>query len=276
MRGFLAGLLLAIGLVLVPLADLGVWTQRQLLPTAAFSDLATEVLDEPDVQAALAERLTEEIVNRQPGLRVSEGVINPAIQRAIDTQAFEGVFRVSVGDMHAQLKRGDDQLTLNFDAILPIVRAQVASVDADVADRIPTSGVLPSITVITRDEVPQAWVAVNLVRRASWAFPAITLGLLGLAVLLAQNRARMLLIAGLGIVFVAVALIAVIRLGRDPLSDVVGSQVSEEAFDSGYGVVTRSLVTQTVVLGLIGVASAVGGIAWMVSRDRNARPSAWA
>ena len=62
MRTFFAGLLLTVGILLLPLADIGVWVQRQLVPTDAFLDMTSEVLDEPEVQQALAERITEELV----------------------------------------------------------------------------------------------------------------------------------------------------------------------------------------------------------------------
>jgi hypothetical protein len=38
MRRFAAGLLAFVGLLLVPLADAGVWTQRELLDTASFTE----------------------------------------------------------------------------------------------------------------------------------------------------------------------------------------------------------------------------------------------
>jgi len=276
MRAFLAGLLLAVGLVLLPLGDLGLWTQRQLVPTDAFIDLTTDVLGEPDVQQALAERLTEELVAREPRLGVSQGLLTPAIRRAIDTHAFESVLRFSVGGMHAQLRRGDDQLSLDFDAVLPIVQTQVEAINPDVASQIPTAAELPSIVVIERDEAPQVWEGVQLARRASWVFPAVTLLVLAAAVALASKRGRMLLVAGIGLVLVSIALIALVRFGRDPLSDVVGSQVSVDAFDAGYGVVTGTFVTQTAILAIVGILSAGGGLLWMTRTSGNDRPAFWA
>ena len=44
LRGFVAGVLLTAGLVLVPLGDLGVWTRRELLSTSGFARLSTQVL----------------------------------------------------------------------------------------------------------------------------------------------------------------------------------------------------------------------------------------
>jgi hypothetical protein len=276
MRGFLAGLLLVVGVVLVPLADLGLWTQRQLVPTDAFVDLTIDVLGEPEVQQALADRLTEELVAREPRLGSSQALLNPAIRRAIDTQAFDSVLRFSIGGMHAQLQRGDDRLSLDFDPALPVVRTQVAAVSEDVAAQIPSADQLPSIVVIERDQAPQLWEGVQVARRASWAAPAIALVVLVAAVALARNRGRMLVAVGIGLVLMSVALVALIKLGRDPLSDVVGSQVSVDAFDAGYDVVTGGFVVQTVILAIVGIVSAIAGMVWMSRSSGNERPAFWA
>ena len=47
------GPFIAFGLALVPFADLGIWTRRVILPTDAFTDLATEVVTQDPVQVAL-------------------------------------------------------------------------------------------------------------------------------------------------------------------------------------------------------------------------------
>jgi hypothetical protein len=275
MRGFLAGLLALIGLLLVPLADLGVWAQRELLPTAAFTDLSTDVLREPDVRDALAQRLTDELIKQQPALLLAENLLRTGVVEVIGTDQFEQVFRASVADMHAQVERGDDQLQLNLDAVLPVVRAQVANLDETLADQVPTHGI-PPITVVTRDDVPELWAGVQTGRRASWAFPILTLVLLAAAVLVAERRAVMLVVVGVGLAVVSIALVLVIRLGRDPLSHVVGSQVSLEAFDAGYDTVTDSFVTQTLVLAGVGIVTAIGGVAASLRRGGDARPHGWA
>lgn len=275
MRGFLAGLLALMGLVLVPLADLGVWTQRELIPTESFTDLATDVLREPDVREALADRLTNEIIKEQPALLLVEGPLQTGVVEVIGTPQFEQVFRASVGDMHAQVRRGDDQLQLNLDAILPVVRDQVATISGTLAKQIPTSGI-PPITVVKREDAPELWAGVQTGRRASWAFPILTLVLLAGAVIVAERRANMLIIVGVGLALVSIVLVLVIRFGRDPLSHAVGSEVSVAAFDSGYDTVTESFITQTLALAAIGAAVAIAGIIAKVRSGGNVRPQGWA
>lgn len=276
MRSFLAGALVAVGLLLVPLADLGAWTQRTIVSTDGFTDLATDVLRERDVRQALADRLADELERREPRLRTGRPVLVAGVRAASGTALFEQVFRTAVGGMHEQLRRGDDELSLDLDPALPVVRTQVALVDAQLADLIPDAADLPAITVVTRQEAPQVWDVVKLVRRAALAFPLFALAFLVAAVVMARRRGVMLAVVGVGIVVMAVLIIAALQLGQDPLSDVAGSQVSIEAFDAGYGVVAGSIVRQTVLFAALGALAGAGGLAGIIWYQRNRRPTGWA
>lgn len=276
MRSFLAGVLVAVGLLLVPLADLGVWTQRTIVSTPGFTDLATDVLRERDVRQALAERLADELQSREPRLGAGRSVLVAGVRAASGTALFEQVFRRAVGGMHEQLRRGDDELSLNLEPALPVVRTQVALVDARLADLIPDAGDLPAITVVTRQEAPQVWDVVKLVRRAALAFPLVALAVLIAAIVMARRRGVMLAVGGVGVVVMAVVVIAVLQLGQEPLSDVAGSQVSIEAFDAGYDVVAGSIVRQTVLFAALGALAGAGGLGAIIWYQRNLRPTGWA
>jgi len=276
MRGFVAGLLVLAGLVLVPFADLGIWTRREILPTEAFTDLATEIVTQDAVQDALAKRLADELVARQPRLGLGRFVLEPAMRQALDTPQFEAIFRTAVTSTHGQLERGDDQLSLNLDAMLPIVRDLVAQVDAGVASNIPDSAGLPEITFLRKDQVPQLWFGVVVTRHASWLLPILMVLAFAGAVMVARKRALTLVIAGFGMAFVCLLLALALRVGRDMLSNVVGPEVDVRAFDAGYDVVTDSIVTQTLALGVVGLVSAGVGVVLMVWRRANTRPTGWA
>jgi hypothetical protein len=275
MRGFVAGLLLFVGFVLVPFATLGIWTRRELLPTDAFTDLATDVVQQDAVQAALASRLADELIARQPQLRLGRVVLEPATVRALDTPQFEAIFRTAVGSTHEQLVRGDDQLTLDLNAMVPIVRDFVAGVDQGVASLIPDSG-LPAFTIVRKSEVPQLWFGVDVTRRASWVFPLLMVIALAAAIAVAKQHALVLVIAGFGVAFMCLMVVLALRVGRDQLSDVVGPEVDISAFNAGWEVVTDALVTQTFVLGAVGIVAAGVGVALMVRRDSGTRPTEWA
>lgn len=276
MRGFIAGVLVVIGLVLVPLGVIGVWMERRVLPSDAFADLALEVLREEPVTEAFANRFLDELEQRVPQLSAGRFVLEPAVKQAIGTSQFETVFGLSVRDMHEQLIQGDNELTLNLDAMLPIVRDLVAQVSSDVADQIPSSVGLSAITVVREDQVPQLWLGVKVTRQAAWIFPLLMLVAFVGAVLVASKREYVLMVCGFGTAFVCLVMGLVLRTGRDFLSDYVGSVVDLRAFNAGYDVVVGSVIGQALLIGIVGLLAGVGGVVWLVVKRTNAKPPAWA
>ena len=279
MRGFFAGVLIVVGLLLVPFASQGVWVQRELLSTSAFTTLSTDVLAQDAVRDALANRIVDELEKQVPQLSLGRFALVPALREALDTEQFRAIFERSVRDLHTQLERGDDELTLDLDATLPLVRELVAQVPlvGGLASDIP-DGVLPKFTVVTKENVPQLWVGVEATRGASWLFPALALLFLAGGVAIARRRAVALVVVGLGVAIIAVLLVLGLRLGRDPLSEVAGPTVEVAAFKAGYDTVTDSLVVQTMVLGLGGLVLASIGLGFvLVGRGASkSAPQEWA
>ena len=273
LRAVAAGVLLVVGFVLFPLGNLGIWVQRQALDASAFTDLALSVVDEPAVRDALSQRLVDELVAAEPRLGVARVVLEPGVAQLLRTGAFRAVFSSAVGQMHTQLEQGADELSLNLDPVLPLVRDAVARIDEGVAERIPQTDVLPAITVVKRDDVPELWDGVQLSRDASWAFPAIALIALVGAVAAANRRSRMLVTIGLGVALLSFLQILVVRFGRGVLSDVAGPNVSLGAFTRGYDVVTGTFITQTIVVAVAGLAVAGASIAATRLRRRDAAPA---
>src|ERR1051325_2504216 len=107
MRGVLAGLLALVGLVLVPLADAGAWTRRELLPREQFVDLATKVLEKDEVRVALAQRIADEVDQRANLSSRGRSIVEPAIENGLTTAPFRAVYQRAVADMHDQIVRGD-------------------------------------------------------------------------------------------------------------------------------------------------------------------------
>ena len=246
------------------------------LDTEAFTDLSAEVLHQEPVRDALARRLVDELVNRAPSLGLGRFVIEPAMREVLATSQFEQIFRLAVADMHAQVERGDDQLQLNLDAMLPILRSLVAKVSGGLANQIPDSAGLPSITVVRKDQVPQVWFGVQVTREASWVFPLLMLLAFAAAIAIARQHARTLVFVGFGVALVCVLLALSLKTGRDMLANVAGPEVDVAAFDAAYDVVTDSLVTQTLVLGGVGLVGGGVGVALLLRRGGSTRPTEWA
>jgi hypothetical protein len=272
-RTYVAGLLVLLGLALVPFATFGIWMQRDILPTEQFNDLATEIVQHNAVRDAFADRFLDELQVREPRLALGRIVLEPAVKEAIGTAQFEQVFRAAVGDVHDQLVRGDDQLSLNLDAMLPIVKDLVAQVNTTIANQIPTSAGLPAITVVRKADVPELWFAVQATRQASWVFPILMVVAFVGAVVIATNRAITRVVCGAGVAVFCIVIGLGLRAGRGVRSPVVGSAVDERAFNAGYDIVTDSLVRQTLLVGLVGAIVGVAGVVWLlVGRSSSRQP----
>ena len=267
--------LVAFALLAVPLGDLGLWTRRELLDSTAFAALANKAVQQPDVRDAFAARLASEIVKQVPRLAAQQSLVRTAVGDVVGTQPFQIVFEQAVGGMHQQLTSGADQLRLQLDPALPLVRAEVAKVSASAANLVPLSG-LPSVTVVQKKDMKALWVAVGLARRASWVLPLVALALLAAALVVATNRRVALIVLGVGLTVVAVALVLLLKVGRDLLSNSVGSNVTKQAFNSAWGTITSSLVTQTIVIGVVGLLAVGAGVLWRRYEVHGRRPTGWA
>jgi len=267
--------LVAFALLAVPLGDLGLWTRRELLDSASFAALANKAVQKPDVRDAFAARVTSEIVKQAPRLAAQESLVRTAVGDVVGTQPFQVVFEQAVGGMHQQLTSGADQLSLQLDPALPLVRAEVAKVSASAAILVPLSG-LRSVTVVQKKDMKALWVAVGLARKASWVLPLAALALLAAALVAANNRRVALIVLGVGLTVVAVALVLLLKVGRDLLSNSVGSHVTQQAFNSAWGTITSSLVTQTIVIGVVGLLAVGTGVLWRRYEVHGRRPIGWA
>jgi hypothetical protein len=274
MRGVLAVVLAVVGILLVPLADVGVWTWRELLPRDHFVALSNKVLDEDEVRVALAQRIAQEIDARADLSRRGRRIVEPAVEHGLNTQPARVIFDRAVGDVHDQLERGDDRLVLRFDALLPLVSNAVARADPDVAADLPDH--LPEITIITQDDVPTFFRAVKLVRRASLVFPIVCVALLAAAIVLSNRRALALAVFGAAIAVISLVLLGFVLFGRDLLSSITGPALNVQAFEAGYDVVTHSFVIQTLGFAALGAAAVVAGFALKARNVRNTRPLGWA
>ncbi len=273
MRGFLVGLVVVLGIVLLPLADLAVWVERELLDTASFTRLADDVLDEPDVRIALADQVARRLVERFPDLRGSEVDLRRSAALVAKSDAFRVVFDDAVGRMHGQLVDREDRLSLDLDAMVPLVRDRLPP---DVAARIPRPAGLADLEVVRRDDLPLLWNGVRVAQRAAIVFPIVSIVLLAAAILLARRRGVTTAIIGGAAAVVLLAVVVLMQFGRSVLESFSGDEVQRRAFDAAAGTVAGSFVRQTVLLaGGALVVAGIGIVSTFVFRATE-RSSEWA
>lgn len=180
LRQTVAALLVALACVVLVAAVVGIWARRNFLDTDRFVDRAGPLIEEPAVQAALAARLTEQLIVlvdpealfeealpergqilAVPLANAVEGFVGDQVETFLGTEQFERLWVGAISLAHeasVRLLRGeseavtttDGQITLN---LLPVVNAVLAQITAQSPEILGRQVDLPDVTV---DEIPEA------------------------------------------------------------------------------------------------------------------------
>lgn len=251
--------LIVIGCLFVPLADVGIWVQRVVLRTGEFTALADDILRRDAVRDALASEILEEIEQSEPRAGELESVVQPLIRDALGTPEFDSVFRRAVGRLHGQLVDDGDELSLDLDEGLELVRQRIAQFAPEVLDEVPTADEFGDIVITTRDQSPYLWWAVQVANVASVAAIVAVIGFLAFGIALPDRRWLALGIAGIGVAAASLLLVVISAVAQSLTSNWASQQVDERAFAAVWDVFESSLLVQTLLVALIGVAMAVVG-----------------
>jgi hypothetical protein len=273
MRTLLA-LLLAVGfVVLVPLADLGAWAERELVGTTAFVSLGEQVLEPQAVRDALADRIVTDLEAAEPALIGNDAALRPLVAHELGLPQVRPAFDDVLASTHDQLRHGQDPLQLDLAPLLPILREQLP---ANLAAQLPSETFLTPVTVLRRRDAPAVWEGVQLVQDSALALTIAAIVILALAIVAAHRRGRLCIVLGVLTAAIGVGLIALVKPGRSLLEHQTGTPTERAAFLAGYNVVTQSFVRQTVGVVIAGAALVVVGgfLAWRAGR--NVRPLSWA
>ncbi len=273
MRALLAVLLATIAGVLLPFANLGVWVQRELVGTSAFVRLGEDVVQQPAVRAALAERIVAQMEQRVPALTVQDAAVRSIVEQVLRAPELRPALDSALASTHDQLRSGHDPLQLDLNPILPLIRQ---TLPARLAAAVPTSATLAPVTVLRRHDAPVVWEGVQLVQDTALVIPLLAFGALAAAIVVARRRGALCILLGAAISVIALGLLALVKPGRSLLEHQVGDPTQRAAFSAGYDTVLRSFVQQTIVLALLGVAAMGAGAFLVWQRDRNTRPVGWA
>lgn len=254
-----------LGCLLVPVADVAIWTRWVILDGERFAALADDFLDREAVRDALAERIVAESAIGQ-----SPVPLEPLVADGLATPAFEPVFAAAIRQMHGQLVHDADRLSLNLDPALALVREEVGAVAPEIADELPTEAEFGEIVIVERDQAPYVWIGAKAGRWGSAIAIGLAAVLLGAGVALAPRRWLALGVAGVGVVLASLLLVVVVTGAQEVAARWASSQVDRDAFDATWDVIEESLFVQTLLVAVMGVAAAVAGFLLEVASARRA------
>lgn len=285
----LAGLLLL-------LSSFAVWINRVALNTSVFADTATELIDDPEIRQAVAQRSVDELyanVDVEAAIKerlpddtkslagpVSAGLRQAAPQildRALQQPALQRLWVDAVEQSHATLVKvlegnGDVVSTEGGVVVLDLRELVLEAADRigirdQVAERLPADA--GRIEVLQSDELDTAQNAFQLLKALAWVLPILTLVAFAGAVWLAPDRRRGLLGLGITVVVVGViGLLAAALTGNYVVNSLVEERDTRPAANNAWDILTdlmRSSFRWLVVIGALFVVAS-----WLAGAGRRA------
>ena len=243
--------------VLLCAATLVGYVHRALLDPDRFADRSAAALSDPAVRDFVAARITDAVVQRDPDLVAVQPLIRSAASSLVGGQAFRGIFRAAVRDVHRTVIEHDrDTVLLTLGDVGLVLRGALARLDPAAARQIDGGLAAPVL-----DERLSGDIASAARRLRDATRVALILGLLAAlaaAAALALIRDTRRGAATLGVSLAAAAVLTRVGLGvaRHVVLDEVGDAQARAAARGLWAALTGDLRTAILLLGLSGAVLA--------------------
>lgn len=237
------------------------YARREIVRTEAFTERALSVVHEEPVSKGIAVVLTQQAIEAgNPDLVALRPLIEATISRLISSGSTDPILRLAIVDLHKRALTSDPApLLLDLSDMLVLTKGVVAAVRPDAASSLPTAQTVGEIEVAQADA--GVWVdRAETVRHLGVALPLVAIALLGLALLLARDRRRAAVSAGLAVMAAGLAVILVMAVTKPVvvgLFDGDNADIARAAWDGMLG----SLGRWGLVLAGIGSIIAASGAA---------------
>jgi hypothetical protein len=288
-----AGVLLALATLVLILGMTAVWVQRQVLDREEWVDTSVELLENDDVRRAIGLYLIDEIYanvdvageiedvlpDRLQSLAepAAAGLRRAAEQNAgtlLGTRVAQDLWRRANERAHELFERVviDDeggQVTINLQPLIEKA-GERGGLLGRAAEQLPSDA--GQLVVLNSDQLEGAQTIVKILRPLAIVLVLLAAVLYGAAIFLARDRRRTVIYAGACLLFAAVAVLAVRRLGGHAIVDALSrAPDSELAVQATWSIGTRLLVDVVSGTLLIGVLLILG--AWLLGPGRVAVPT---
>src|SRR4051812_6683346 len=297
-RSVLAVVLIVLGCVLAPVAGVSVWVHNQVSDTDRFVRTMSPLVDDPDVQNALTNRLTTTVfqyVDVQgiaddavsalaaqglPPLLVTRlGALTPTLTSAVTgfvhdkiaelvaSPEFASAWNAAIRAAHQQavtVLSGDSKaVVVRGDKVYLDLAPFIDLAKKRLSDRGLTAvnaipDVHPTVALAKADTLVRAQSAYTALDRVARVLPWVALLLFAVGVYLARNRWRALVGVGLGLALSMVVLAAGLLVARGMMINAVPARAAP-ATASGYDIVVHYLRLGLRALLVLGLVVALGG-----------------
>jgi hypothetical protein len=205
--------------VAVLLALVAVYVRIAAVDSDQFANRATAALKDESVRSLIAARITDDIVLRQQSdLLAARPIIQSVTADIVGNQAFTGLFRRGVRDIHrAVFERDRNTVTLTLADVGTVIAAALEKLRPGLARQVEASG---RVALFQRDlggaEATAAGIARDL-RVLALVLPLLTLVFVGSAIAISPDRRRTVVQLGIGFAVAGVLLVVVLGALRGTL-----------------------------------------------------------
>src|SRR4051812_3477448 len=196
-RRILASILVVVGVLLVLLAGYGWWAKRYFLDSERFSAKATKILDQQDVQDALAFAITDQISSKSGrDLSLAEPVIQSIVREVVGSDQFQRIFDGAVERAHhAVVEGGAHEMVLDLSETVDQVRGALEPVAPNLAAKIP-KGETIEVRIFDKTQPDTIYKVTNAVKKGVVAITVLAVMFLAAGIALSPRRWRTLALAG--------------------------------------------------------------------------------
>jgi hypothetical protein len=280
--------LAAVGSVVLVLALFAVWLDRQALDTEDWVETSTELLEDPDIQDAVATFLVEELfaaVDVEAELasvlpEPAKPLAGPAaggVRQLADRAAHRALESPKVQELWANANRaaheellvllggGDDVLAAGDGAVTLDLEALVTQIAAragiDLAGKLPPE--LGQVEVLSSDQIEGAQEGADLLETLTWILVVSTLAIYALAILVGRGYRREVVRAiGFGWIVAGIVVLAARNIAGGAIVEALSTTAGiEPAAESTWRIATTLLAASGAAMIGYGVVAVLG--AWL-------------
>jgi hypothetical protein len=303
-RNLMAGLSIALGVVLVTAAISAVWLNRTVMDENHWVETMAPLAQDPAIQDYVATKATDSlfaavdiqayVTKALQSLPAQAQVLATPITNAIQNFIREAATKFVRSDQFPQLwekmnrlahkafiasitqRQGGvvnnqaGKITIDVSVLVDEIKTQLTSRGLGFVNAVPTPASSREIVLVDSPALAQAGAAIQVLNTSAIVLPFAAIGLLVLGVALAVDRRKAVLWLGIGIVAVTLLPVQAIYLGQYPFAQAalrIG-QVPTAAAQAAYSIVFRNLIRADQLFAVLGIVFVLGAMV--------AGPSRWA
>jgi hypothetical protein len=291
-RRIVGAVLVVVGCLLVPLSLSAVWVRNTLLDTDNYVSTVGPLASDPQIQQALADKLTNAIFTRvdvnqkiadalppragflaAPVANALRTTTDQAALRLVESSRFQTLWDKANRRAHAavvnvltgggsRVSTENGTVAINTGQIVDNVKAKLDAKGINIFDKVTVPASSQQFVLFQSDDLEQAQGFVDFLQTIAWVLPFLALACLAGAVAVSKHRRRTIQRGAIGVALAVGVQLVLLKTGRSLYLDAVTTKNSTPgAAGAVWDQVTSFLRTAGITVIVLALLIAVG--AWV-------------